>query len=467
MADELTWLPAWQIRDLVRKRDVSAVEVLEHFLARIEELNPVLRAFAYIDWAGARKAAEEADAAQRGGASLGALHGVPISLKENIEIEGMPYSMQRLGVTRTGRFDDLLVQRLRRAGAVIVGTNSMMGTGQDFSNDTLASGPSFNWDKEARNPWDLERVPGWSSSGPAAATAAAMVPAAIGGDGGGSTRLPAAYTGVVGVHPTRGLIPYINYNHPTFRLTGTSGPLTRNAHDAALILQTLAGPDGRDYTCLPTEPPDYLAGLDAGLAGIRLAWTDDFGFATRYGSDESARVISLVRDAAIALTRHGAVVVDHINEKWEPAERGGGPADGEPSVYDIEVTGSPATLPFTDPLAYQAAAEWRARNWDRFSNVFAEYDLLISVTSPRIAPTFGQWSDLWLGDYRAMAEAYVGHTVLANLIGLPAVSLPCGFVDGMPVGLQVIGPPCSEDKIFRFAAAFERAFPSNSRPRVS
>ncbi|HVV30454.1 MAG TPA: amidase [Mycobacteriales bacterium] len=469
MFDEITWLSAWEIRDLIVQREISATAVTEHFLQRIEEFDPVLHAFAHVDTDGARERAASADRDQRQGAPLGLLHGVPIAVKENIEVEGMPYSMPRLGVQRQGRYDDILVERLRSAGAVIVGKNSMMGTGQQL--DGAAQGGSdrrgsFNWELEARNPWDLSRVPGWSSSGPAAATAAALVPVAIGGDGGGSTRLPAAYSGVLGLHPTQGLIPFIDYTHPTFRLTGTSGPLARHARDAALIMQAVAGPDGRDYICLPHDPPDYIAPLSDGLRDVRLAWTDDFGFASRYATSETSRIIGLARDAVLSLTTHGARI-DVIDISWEPALRGGGPAQGEPSVYDIEVTGSPAQLPPTDPEAYRAAAEWRARNWKRFRDVFNRYDLIVSVTSPRIAPTIEDWKALWGSDYLAMAEAYVGYTVLANLLGLPAISIPCGYIDGMPIGLQAIGPPCSEHKLFSFAASFEQAFPAGARPPVS
>ena len=222
MDEELTWLPAWQIRELLISGAVSAVEVIDHFLERIDKFDPVLKAFKHVDATGAREQARRADEAARRGDDLGPLHGIPISVKEHIAVAGMPIMVLGTGAPdRTARFDDLGVARLRSAGAVIIGTNTMMGT-------SAPEPGHFNWDREARNPWDPSRAPGWSSSGGAATAAARLLPIAIGSDGGGSTRLPGAYSGVIGVHPTAGLVPTYN---PAVQVrmnpTGTIGPLPR------------------------------------------------------------------------------------------------------------------------------------------------------------------------------------------------------------------------------------------------
>ncbi|MFE2985664.1 amidase [Streptomyces sp. NPDC055092] len=474
MTDDLTWLPAWKIRELIGLREVSAAEVLDHFLARIEEIGPKLRAFAHLDVAGAKERAARADTAQLRGEELGPLHGIPISVKENLGVVGYPFAFPRLGTSGVSRYDAIAVERLRAAGAVIVGTNTMMGTGRSKSSEARPEAPelgAFNWEAEARNPWDTSRTPGWSSAGGAAAVAAGLLPVAIGSDGGGSTRLPAAFSGVVGVHPTRGLIPHVGYEHPALRFTATNGPLARSVRDAALVTQAMAGPDGRDYICVQQQPADYVGALSAGVEGMRLAWTDDYGYAAQHGTTESPQVLGLVRESAFRLESLGALV-EKTDEVWEPANRGGGPAPGEPALYEIEVA-PPSTveLPVTDPELYRAAAEWRARNWQRFQVLFQEFDLLLSVTSQHIAPTMEDWRESWTtarhdavpGGYSAV---YTAHTVLFNLLGLPAVSVPCGFVEGMPVGLQIVGPPNSEDRIFRLADAYQRAFPVTARPPV-
>jgi aspartyl-tRNA(Asn)/glutamyl-tRNA(Gln) amidotransferase subunit A len=474
MSDELTWLDAWELRDLVARGEVSAVEVVDHFLARIEELDPKLNAFAHLDPAGAREQAAGLDEARRRGDALGALHGLPMAVKENLRVAGLPYSFPRLGETDIAKYDAIAVERLRAAGAVIVGTNTMMGTAGPKKVDAQAEAPTigaFNWDAEARNPWDPSRVPGWSSAGGAATVAAALLPVAIGSDGGGSTRIPGAFSGLVAVHPTQGLIPHVDYQRPKLRFSATFGPLARSVRDAALVTQALAGPDGRDYICIQESPRNYLEVLDAGVDGMRVAWTDDYGFTGQYATEESSRVIAQVRQRAFQLREQGAVV-EETSVVWEPARRGGGPGPGEPAVYEIEVSANTHPLPPTDPELYREALAWRTRNWERFRTLFQSFDLLLSVTSQHIAPTMDAWRENWTtpkyssveGGYAAV---YTAHTVLFNLLGLPAVSVPCGFVDGMPVALQIVGPPSSEDRIFRLASAFQQAFPLEGRPPLS
>ncbi|HUZ09201.1 MAG TPA: amidase [Acidimicrobiales bacterium] len=461
MADELTWLPAWRIRKLVVSGDVSAVEVTDHFLGRIEELDPVLRAFKHVDAVGAREQARQADEATRLGEDLGPLHGIPISVKEHIAVAGMPIMALGVGPDRTARFDDLGVARLRSAGAVIVGTNTMMGTS--------APGPGqFNWDREARNPWDPARAPGWSSSGGAATAAARLLPIAIGSDGGGSTRLPGAYSGVFAVHPTAGLVP--SYN-PAAQVrmnpTGTIGPMARDVTDAAITLQAMAGPDGRDFDCMQATPPDYLSRLDDGVEGLRLAWTDDYGFTPMYAFEESPRVITAIRETTVPVVRSLGAVVQTADAVWEDFWPG--------YVTTNFLFGGGPTGSVQRPGRQQwiDAMELRGRNWATFRALFADHDLLLSPTSQLLAPTIEDWAARWGGNgpvpfpHGTFAPHYTSHTHMFNWLGFPAVNVPVGFVDGLPVGLQVVGWPGSEDTILRFAQAFLRANPREEHPAVS
>ena len=332
----------------------------------------------------------------------------------------------------------------------------MMGTARTGSR-------GFNWDAEARNAWNPARVPGWSSSGGAAAAAARLLPITIGSDGGGSTRLPAAYSGVVGVHPTMGLIPKVNYESRRLpSLTGTIGPLCRDVVDAAITLQAMAGPDGRDFTCIQTDPPDYRGATDAGVDGMRLAWTDDFGFTEMYALEESPRVIAAVRDAAMKFTSLGAAV-EPTREVWEDFWEG--------QVTTGYLFGSQSGPP-PSPERWARALDTRQRNWQRFRTVLREYDLLLSPTTPHLARTVEKWDEAWTGDssrfaHNSFAPVYTSHTFMFNWLGFPAVSVPCGFVDGLPVGLQIIGWPGRDDQILRVAHAFLTAFPRDERPRVS
>ena len=451
--DELTWLPAWRIRELIGSRELSPIEVFDHFLGRIEELNPKLKAFSYLD-PGAREQAKLADKAVQRGDELGPLHGIPTSVKKQIAVAGMPRTDLPFpgfpGAVPAER-DHFGVERLRKAGAIVIGTNTMYGEGAVL-NSEAGIFESFDWEQEARNPWDTSKLPGWSSSGSAAAAAARMVPFAIASDGAGSTRLPAALTGIVGVNPGGGLVPNVDYDAAPAMLGYTVGPMAHDVRDAAMVTQVMAGPDGRDPFCLPFDPPDCLVAIDAGIEGMRFAWTDDFGFASAYAADESPRVIAHVRDAATGLVSIGASV-EPTTEAWEdwrePLEITGA-AFGAPSL-------GPAQPP--TPRQLEAAFAVRARNFERCRRVLRHDDLLLSPTLQLVARSVDDWP--------AAFTASSSHTGMASFLRLPAVSVPCGFVDGLPVGMQIMGLPGSEDRIFRAAHAFQAAFPRDERPPTS
>lgn len=469
---ELTWLPAWQIAALIAKREVSCLEVTEHFLGRIEEFDPTLHAFEEVDHAGALAQARAADRAVAAGEELGDLHGIPTSVKSHIRVEGL--HLRQGAQDELSDFDDIAVERLRRAGAIIVGTNTMMGAGANLAHDRAQPGvfSPFNWDAEARSPWDPERVPGWSSSGGAAAAAARLLPVTIGTDGGGSTRLPAAYSGVVGLHTSRGLIPHVDYRRPTMMLTASYGPLARDVRDVALFTRAMEGPDGRDYVAVQNEPLDCVERLDRGVEDMRMGWTEDFGFADTYATADSSRVIDVARAAAAGLATLGARV-ETVEEVWEDrAAIGTVGWTVEPSVYEVMVGTNQTPLQPLDPDLYRQQAAARARNWDHFRDFFTRYDVLLSVTAQRIAATTSEWDRIWTVDGPSFpggsfAPVYCSHTMLFNWLGFPAVSVPCGFVDGMPVGLQIAAWHGREDLVLRVAAAVQQAFPRDERPRVS
>jgi Asp-tRNA(Asn)/Glu-tRNA(Gln) amidotransferase A subunit family amidase len=283
---ELTWYPAWRIRDLIATRQLSPVEVTEHYLGRAEELNGALRCYQELDVQGAREQAAQAERAVRRGAEVGPLHGVPVSIKAHVAVAGFHvYAMfgEPKPPVRAAR-DAPVVDRLRRAGAIVLGTNTMPGMGPSQLRDEKGV-PTTDLSHHSRNPWDLTRVPGSSSAGGAAAVAAGVIPIALGSDGGGSTRLPAAWCGIVGLHPTMGRVP--SGGRGASNWNTTLGPLTRDARDTAVALQAMAGPHGGTVLSLQDDPPDYLGGIDAGVEGMRFAWTDDFGFARTYAGPES------------------------------------------------------------------------------------------------------------------------------------------------------------------------------------
>ncbi|WP_337180595.1 amidase [Sphingopyxis granuli] len=459
-------MPGWRIAELLAAQAISAVEVIERTLERIDEMDPRLHAFEHIDRDHARAQARVADAQIAAGGPLGPLHGVPVAVIAAGRVEGMPDPLWDIARVEE---DSILVERLRQSGAIIVGT-----TASYF----------FEPDKRPLNPWDTSRDPGNSSRGSAVAVASGMVPIAIGMDGMGSTRLPAAWSGVIGLHTTRGLIPHVDYNAPSLLLTASYGPITRNVRDCALTLQALAGPDGRDFVSVPTAPPDYLDRIDDGVAGLRIAWTNDFGWAEAQAAPETPDIIAVARNAAAALADDGATVDETHQQWWDPrpsmfslggvlAGMGYIPPVTPMKLYELEVrldealglTAAPPPPTFDPPPTtadqYRVAAEDRAKLWAICEDIFASHDVLLSPTTPMQPRTLEEWG---LQGRHHLVGSYTAHTVLFNFLGLPAISVPCGMLDGLPVGLQIAGPPGSEDALLRVAHAVHKRYPLGTPP---
>ncbi|RYY29086.1 MAG: amidase [Sphingomonadales bacterium] len=453
-ADDLTWLPAWRIRDLIAKREVSALEVTNHFLGRIQSLDPQLHMFRKFDVDGARAQAAAADAAVRNGAPLGVLHGIPLALKEHLAVRGMPYLRFESHSDSVGTFvtmdrDSIVAERLRAAGAIITGVTVMPGMGIGSGMPDLSRHP--------RNPWKPNHVPGSSSAGSAAVVASGALPIAIGSDGGGSTRLPAALNGVIGVHTTAGRLANVDYEKPHLMLTTSFGPIARDVRDCALVMKATSGPDGRDMlSTVHGDPPDYLAYLDRGAAGMKAVWTDDYGFTEALAVEQSPRVIAAVREAAKKVTALDATF-SQTNQSWESFW---------PHYLATDSVYSGGQAPKPTPEILRAASEVRMRNRAKFDALLREYDVLMSPTIQFTAPTVEQWNASWR-DVQKFAPTYTSDTFMFNWLGLPAMSIPVGFIDGMPIGLQLVGPPDSEPKLFRLAQAYLSRFPRNERPPAS
>lgn len=450
---DLTWMPAWQIRDGIVAGRFTALQVTEHFLARIARLDPVLHAFLTIDAAGAREQASAADAARQRGEQPGLLHGVPIALKDHIAVKGLPWPRRGHAPSEgtpinmdPAAEDSIVAERLRKAGAIIVGNTIMPGMGLGMDITDLA--------QHARNPWDPAKIPGSSSAGSAAAVASGMLPVAIGSDGGGSTRLPSALCGVIGLHPTTGRVPNAIYDSARLMLTGTFGPITRDIRDTAIVLQAIAGPDGRDMlSTVHPAAPDYLAGIASGAAGLKFAWTDDFGFASKYFFDDSPAIVAQSRAAAAGFTGLGATLhtPELVLEDFWPHVAS--------TMYHYEGNPQPVAV-------MEAAMKARGRNRAKLDTLFETHDFILSTTIPFTAPTVQQWSDNWK-DGVSFAPTYTSETFMFNWLQLPAISIPIGFYKGMPIGLQLVGKPDSEPRMFAAAAAFLNKFPQTARPKIS
>ncbi|HLZ83049.1 MAG TPA: amidase [Caulobacteraceae bacterium] len=430
---DLSWAPAWRIREMVGARRLSPVEVIDHFLARIEQLNPQLHPFRQVDADGARAQARRAEAAVMAGEALGPLHGVPLGLKEFLPIKDMSWRDLASRTHRTAPWDAIETERVRAAGAVVVGPTVAGAVAQEFGESDLMP----------LNPWDTARVCGDSSSGSACAAASAMTPLNIAADGLGSTRLPAAFCGLVGLHATRGLVPSFEWERLFTRPITTSGPLARDVRDAATVLSVLAGPDGRELMGLPDQPDDYLGRLEDGARGMRLVWTDDFGYARRFAVAETERVIETVRTAALRLQAAGAVVEATDAAFENPGRAAQAFLMADPTLFpDAKIEPEKATQ----------AREARGRIAGALRRALDGADFIITPTVLCVAPTRAAWADP--DGSPAASGLYTAMTGVANLLGWPAISVPAGLVDGLPVGLQILGRPKSEARMLQLAQAF-------------
>lgn len=440
----LNWASAHELAALMRRRAVSAEEVTRNALSRLAEVEPALNAFVHVDEAGAIAAAREADRRSRAGGPLPPLNGIPVSVKDLIDVAGLPCSYgSRSMLGYVPAADAPSVARLRRAGAVILGKT----TTSEFGYRGFTASPVHG---VTRNPWDLARTPGGSSGGAAASVAAGVTPFALGTDGGGSIRSPAALTGLVGIKPQFGRVP-INPPSATPTLAHV-GPIARTVEDAALLLEVIAGPDDADWTSW--QPPLAADRVDA--AGLRVAYSPTLGYARR-DADVAATVEAAVARLASHLPRF--VRIDTVCE--DPAEilttefiagvaaRLGEVVERAPDLVDPPLLAAIRALAARPLLHYAAVQRRRLMFRETMRHVFAACDVLLTPTTPVAA-----WPVAHAvppGYETAAVWSYF--TYPFNLTGQPAASLPCGVTaGGLPVGLQIVVRPQCEHVLIAFAA---------------
>ena len=455
----------------VRAREMSARECVEASLAAIEDRDDDLNAFVHVDADGALAAADAIDTAVRRGDDLGSLAGVPFGIKDLEHCVGMPTTFGSRWFAGGGRadHDEIHVGRLRAAGAIPVGKTST----PEFGNWAYTASPALG---VTRNPWNLDRTPGGSSGGSAAAVSAGLVPFATASDGGGSIRGPAGMTGLVGLKPNYGRIPTFGVTH--LAQNAVAGSLTTSVADQALLLDVMSGPDGRDRTCLPASDVSYVQAIEQlDVAGLRAAWTADLGFAV-----VDPEVEAIVRAAAQRLISAASLAeVDAVIDfddfvltytRIEGVDKfvGIDPAlwteradDLDPRSRDGWASTAAATLP---KLAKVEAA--RRGLEQQTAALFDEVDVILMPTStlPPFAAEGPMPTEI------AGQEVHAGMAsvlqMFANLMNLPAISVPAGMTaDGLPVGLQIVAPRFREDICLRLARIAEIAMPWPRHARTS
>jgi aspartyl-tRNA(Asn)/glutamyl-tRNA(Gln) amidotransferase subunit A len=437
-----------------RTGELSPVEATEAALERITRHDPDVNAFCLVDAEAAITSAKAAQERWQRGEPIGALDGVPISIKDILLTRGWPTMRGSRTVDPAGPWpvDGPHVARVREHGAVLLGKTTTPELGWKGVTDNPLTGIT-------RNPWDLTRTPGGSSGGSAAAVLLGMGPLSLGTDGGGSVRIPAGFTGTTALKPTYGRVPH----HPAspFGTLAHVGPMTRTAADAALLLDVVSGADTRDpWALAPTG--SAMAALEEGVAGLRIAVSPTLGYVDLH-PDVAGAFAAAVR----VFTELGAAVeeadpgfadpVEAFELLWfagaaksiehlGPAER----AQMDPGLVAIAEQGAQASA-----LQYLGAMAVRNDLGALMGEFHTRYDLLLTPTLP--IPAFEAGVEVPAGWPRERWTSWTPYTYPFNMTQQPAASVPCGFAEGLPVGLQIVGPRHADNSVLAAAHAYQTA----------
>jgi len=472
------------IRDAIRAGALGAEDACRSALDRIGRLDDRLHAFHEVS---AERALTRARALDRTNRPDGALHGVPIAIKDNISTAGLKTTAcSRILADYVPVYDATVIQRLEAAGAIVVGKTICDEFAMGSSTDNSAFGP-------ARNPWDVNRTPGGSSGGSAVAVAAGLTPLALGSDTGGSIRQPAGFCGVVGLKPTYGRVS--RYGLLAFASSlDQIGPFARSVADAALCLDVIAGPDPRDATASTAAPPSFAGALTGSMPGVRIGVPRhlidagvDPGVATAFDQALSSLVDAgaTVRDVElphsrfaiptyylVAMAEASANLARYDGVRYGLRAAG---ADSVEAVYDRTrhegfgpevkrriLLGTYVLSAGYYDAYYRQAQQVRTLIRRDFEAAFRDVDVVALPTSPTTAFALGERVDDPVQMY--LADVF---TVGASLAGLPALSIPCGLAGSLPVGLQLIGRAWDEVTVLRAADAFERVHGAAERPPLA
>lgn len=439
-----------------RAGELSPTEACDAVLARIAEADPVLNAFVLVDEERARRLAAESTRRWAAGQPRGLLDGVPVSVKDVQYTKGWPTlrGSRLVDPDQPWPENSPAVDRLLEHGAVPVGKTTTPELAWKAVTDSPLTGIT-------RNPWDTSRTPGGSSGGAAAAVAAGMAPLALGTDGGGSVRIPAAFTGTVTIKPTYGRVPH--YPPSAFGTLSHTGPITRTVADAALLLDVITGPDHRDWSALPPPAGRFADTTPADLTGLRIAYSPTLGFpaAARILHPEVAEAVAAATRACESLGARVEAVDPPISDPIEefhvlwfaasaasvatlPQDR---LAEVDPGLREIAEMGRQLSA-----VDYLRANNRRMELGLAMGRFHLDHDLLVTPTLP--IPAFEAGTEVPSGWSEPRWTSWTPYTYPFNMTQQPAASIPCGFTSGgLPIGLQVIGPRHGDTLVFALCNA--------------
>ena len=456
---ELPFLTASQLSNLIETKEISPVEATEAYLDRIEEVDPKLNSYITITWEQAFESARQAEQEIAAGKHRGPLHGVPMAVKDQFNTAGvLTTGGSRILKDNVPSEDATVIAKLKEAGAVMLGKLNM----SEFAMAEIYNHPYGT----PRNPWDLERNPGTSSSGSGAATAAFLCSTSLGEDTGGSIRGPANFSGLVGLRPTHGRVSRYGVLGGSWSMD-TVGPISRSVEDAAITIQAIAGYDTKDTYSWDVPVPDYRSALTGDIQGIKMGVIQERMDSPNLDPEfreTVAKAISVLgelgassEDVSIPLAPNaGALTMSILNVEWANLHR----PLFEPNFDELDhnnkirfLTGS-----IIPAQAYYKAQKIRAVLRQQILDALEKVDVLVLPTGPVTAPLVESVPGIGSKEHSLTGLAgRISFTGPFNLAGTPAISVPCGFsAAGMPMGLQIVGKPFDEETVLRVAHAYEQ-----------
>ena len=459
--NDLTFLPAVTMAEQIRKKKLSPVELVEAHLAQIEKLNPRLNAFVQVDAERARRAAHHAEIAVTQGKTLGSLHGVPISIKSSFEVAGMRCEAgTRLRAGLVATQDAPLVTRLKNAGAIVLGVTNAPELLMAWETDNLLYG-------RTNSPWDLERTPGGSSGGEAAAIAAGMSAGGVGSDGGGSIRVPAHFSGICGLKPTPGRIPTTGHfpvSAGPFALIGVVGPMARTVADLKVLFEVMQGPDIGD-TCAAPVPVRWPSNNEVKKLNVGYFEDDSRTPVTPETRAAVRTAAEALRGAGFQVDRFQPEGLEEARRLWHKFFVVAGGMLLRPMFKEGDANLSPILKQFLEWAADEPGHTgrtlldaWIQRDLlrARFFAQMQKYPILLCPTAA--IPAFRHGERSWQVEGKTVhyLDAW-SYTEFFNLLGNPAAVVPVGqSPEGLPIGVQIAGRPWEEEQVLSVAAALEK-----------
>ncbi|NMW10011.1 Asp-tRNA(Asn)/Glu-tRNA(Gln) amidotransferase subunit GatA [Bacillus velezensis] len=466
-----------ELKQMIHKKEIKISDLVDESYKRIASVDDKVQAFLQLDEERARAYAKELDEAVDGQSEHGLLFGMPIGVKDNIVTKGLRTTCSsKILENFDPIYDATVVERLQAAEAVTIGKLNM----DEFAMGSSTENSAY---KATKNPWNLDTVPGGSSGGSAAAVAAGEVPFSLGSDTGGSIRQPASFCGVVGLKPTYGRVS--RYGLVAFASSlDQIGPITRNVEDNAFLLQAISGPDKMDSTSANVEVPDFLSSLTGDIKGLKIAVPKEY-LGEGVGKEAKESVLAALKvledlgatweEVSLPHSKYALATYYLLSSSEASANlarfdgiRYGYRSDNADNLIDLYkqtrsegfgnevkrriMLGTFALSSGYYDAYYKKAQKVRTLIKKDFEDVFEKYDVIVGPTTPTPAFKIGEKTSDPLTMY---ANDIL--TIPVNLAGVPGISVPCGFADGLPLGLQIIGKHFDEGTVYRVAHAFEQA----------